>query len=169
MVPHELLWQVLDGLGIHRRILDIIKSLYAHDSAAVRSSQGLSAIFTCLMGVKQGCPYGRVEPYTAWTVCGNLSKTKIVVFETRRSDCTDFIFNAKPVERVDSYRYLGFTFHATKSLTYGAGQLVSAAKKAVHAMRRRCAQLCNASSTTVWCYQSSVMPVKCGLLIRKRA
>ena len=39
----------------------------------------------------------------------NLSKTKIVVFETRRSDCTDFIFNTnlKPVERVDSYRYLG--------------------------------------------------------------
>ena len=35
----------------------------------------------------------------------NLSKTKIVVFETRRSDCTDIIFNAKPVERVDSYRY----------------------------------------------------------------
>jgi len=39
-----------------RRLLDIIKSLYAHDSAAVRSSQGLSAIFRCLMGVKQGCP-----------------------------------------------------------------------------------------------------------------
>ena len=39
-VPRELLWQVLEGLGIHGRILDIIKSLYAHDSAAVRSSQG---------------------------------------------------------------------------------------------------------------------------------
>ena len=38
------------------RILDVIKSLYAHDSAAVRSSEGLSAIFRCLMGVKQGCP-----------------------------------------------------------------------------------------------------------------
>ena len=37
----------------------------------------------------------------------NLSKTKIVVFEPRRSDCTVFIFNAKPVERVASYMYLG--------------------------------------------------------------
>lgn len=44
------------GTGDTRRILDIIKSLYAHDSAAVRTSQGLSAIFRCLMGVKQGCP-----------------------------------------------------------------------------------------------------------------
>ncbi len=34
------------------RILDITKS---HDGAAVRSSQGISAIFRCLMGVKQGC------------------------------------------------------------------------------------------------------------------
>jgi len=32
---------VLEELGVHGRILDIIKSLYAHDSAAVRSSQGI--------------------------------------------------------------------------------------------------------------------------------
>jgi len=50
-----VLWQVLEEPGVHGRILDIIKSLYAHDSAAVRSSQGISAIFRCLMGVKQGC------------------------------------------------------------------------------------------------------------------
>ena len=55
-VPRHLLWQVLEELGIHGRVLDIIKSLYAHDSAAVRSSQGISAIFRCLLGVKQGCP-----------------------------------------------------------------------------------------------------------------
>ena len=55
-VPRAVLWQVLEELGVHGRILDIIKSLYAHDNAAVRSSQGISAIFRCLMGVKQGCP-----------------------------------------------------------------------------------------------------------------
>ncbi len=55
-VPRAVLWQVLEELGVCGRILDIIKSLYAHDSAAVRSSQGLSAILRCLMGVKQGCP-----------------------------------------------------------------------------------------------------------------
>ena len=55
-VPRAVLWQELEELGVHGRILDIVKSLYAHDSAAVRSSQGISAIFRCLMGVKQGCP-----------------------------------------------------------------------------------------------------------------
>ena len=38
------------------RILDIIKSLYAHNHAAVRSSQGIFEVFRYLMGVKQGCP-----------------------------------------------------------------------------------------------------------------
>lgn len=50
----------------------------------------------------------------------NLSKTDIVVFDTRRSDCIDFIFNVKPVERAICYRYSGFTFHANKRLAYGA-------------------------------------------------
>ena len=55
-VPCAVLWQVLEELSVHGRILDIIKSLYAHNSAAVLSSQGISAIFRCLIGVKQGCP-----------------------------------------------------------------------------------------------------------------
>ena len=55
-VPRAVLWQVLEELGVAGRILNVIKSLYALDSAAVRSSQGISAIFRCLMGVKQGCP-----------------------------------------------------------------------------------------------------------------
>lgn len=38
-----------------------------------------------------------------------------------------FVFDDKLVVRVDSYRYLAFTFHATKSLAYAAEQLVSAA------------------------------------------
>ncbi len=55
-VPRALLWQVLEDLGVQGRVWDIIKSMYAHDSAAVRTSAGISEIFRCLMGVKQGCP-----------------------------------------------------------------------------------------------------------------
>ena len=33
-----------------------IKSLYSHDSTAVRTQEGISDIFDCLMRVKQGCP-----------------------------------------------------------------------------------------------------------------
>ena len=65
-VPRAVLWQVLEELGVTGRILDVIKSLYALDSAAVRSLQGISAIFRCLIGVKQGCP---LSPNAVWTVC----------------------------------------------------------------------------------------------------
>ena len=30
-----------------------------------------------------------------------------------------FIFNSNEVERVESYKYIGFEFHATKSLAHG--------------------------------------------------
>ena len=62
-------------------------------------------------------------------------------FETQRSGCQDFLFNGVTVERQDPYRYLGFVFHATKSMAHGLEYLVAAAKKAVHAMRRRCIYL----------------------------
>ena len=65
-VPRAVLWKVLEELGVTGRILDVIKSLYALDSAALRSSQGTSAIFRCLMGLKQGCP---LSPTFVWTVC----------------------------------------------------------------------------------------------------
>ncbi len=196
-VPRALLWQVLEDLGVQGRVLDIIKSMYAHDSAAVRTSEGLSEIFRCLMGVKQGCPLSpalfglyvdglekhRLETadIDAPDLCGilaplllyaddiilmstspeglqrqldalasfcelrqltvNLSKTKVVIFEARKSDCKEFVFSGTTVERHDEYRYLGFVFHATKNMAHGVEYLVAAAKKAVHAMRRRCISL----------------------------
>ncbi|KAL3134763.1 hypothetical protein ABBQ32_14214 [Trebouxia sp. C0010 RCD-2024] len=71
----------------------------------------------------------------------NLSKTKVVVFEPRHSEMSDFVLNAAVVERVESYKYLGFVLHATKAMTFGTTYLVAAARKAMFAMRRRCALL----------------------------
>ena len=70
----------------------------------------------------------------------NLTKTKVVTFGSR-AKCQAFTFNGNEVERVQSYRYLGFEFHATKNLSHGVSKLVSAASKAMHAMNRRCAFL----------------------------
>ena len=42
---------------------------------------------------------------------------------------------------MESYKYLGFTFHATKDMSFGTAFLVAAARKAMFAMRRRCALL----------------------------
>ncbi len=51
------------------------------------------------------------------------------------------MFNSNEVERMESYKYLGFELHTTKILAHGVLQLVSAAKKAMHSMNRRCAFL----------------------------
>ena len=56
-----------------------------------------------------------------------------------KSGCENFFFNGTVVEEHhQEYRYLGFVFHATKSMVDGIDHLVAAGKKAVHAMRRRC-------------------------------
>ena len=67
----------------------------------------------------------------------NLDKAKVVVFEASKSECVSFVFKAGVIERLESYRYLGF--HATKNMSYGASHLVNAAIKAVYAINRRCA------------------------------
>ena len=87
----------------------------------------------------------------------NLSKTKVVVFEPRRCDVADFVLNDAVVERGESYKYLGFVFHATKNMSVGTSFLVAAARKAMFAMRRRYAEvgirllLCTASLTPLCC------------------
>ena len=71
----------------------------------------------------------------------NLSKTKVVVFEKQQSATCDFRLNGAVVERMDRYKYLGFVFHATKGLHFGTEALLAVARKALFAMRRRCALL----------------------------
>ena len=180
---------MLETVGIRRPILDCIKSLYSHDSAAVRTQEGISDIFDCLMGVKQlfGLFVDGLEQHLMDTLghdapslsgvliplllyaddltimsttpaglqrllnalqlfCEqrqlsvNLAKTKVVTFGSR-AKCQAFTFNGNEVESVQSYKYLGFEFHATKNLSHGVSKLVSAANKAMHAMNRRCAFL----------------------------
>ena len=63
------------------------------------------------------------------------------VLEKQRSAMYDFRLNGAVVERMDRYKYLGFVFHATKGLHFGTEALLAVARKALFAMRRRCALL----------------------------
>ena len=71
----------------------------------------------------------------------NLSKKKVVVFEPHCSEVADFVLNGAVVERGESNKYLGFVFHATKNMSVGTSFLVAAARKAMFAMWRRCAEV----------------------------
>ena len=45
----------------------------------------------------------------------------------------DFVLNGAVVERLESYKYLGFVVHATKAMTFGTSFLVAAEGEFCHA------------------------------------
>ena len=55
MVPLELLWQRMLGMGFSSHIVDLVKSLYTKQGAAVRTTQGLTEDFSVERGILQGC------------------------------------------------------------------------------------------------------------------
>ncbi len=56
-IPRDLLWQVLEGLGISGHILECLRSMYRQDQACLHHpEEGLTPTFLCRIGVKQGCP-----------------------------------------------------------------------------------------------------------------
>jgi hypothetical protein len=57
-IPRDLLWQVLEGLGINGRILECLHSMYRQDQACLQHpEEGLTPTFFCHIGMKQGCPF----------------------------------------------------------------------------------------------------------------
>ena len=76
--------------------------------------------------------------------CGlsvNVKKTKIVVFELRKSITSCFYFNGDTIEQVDKFKYLGVLMHGTKGLSPAIEYLCKAAKRAMSGLQRRCQQL----------------------------
>ena len=54
-VPRDILIQKLRDKGIDGRILEIIRTLYLHDTASVKIGKSFSPPFTTNIGVRQGC------------------------------------------------------------------------------------------------------------------
>lgn len=55
-IPRERMWEVLHELGLQGDVIAALKSMYAQDEACVLTQQGLTKLFKCTIGVKQGCP-----------------------------------------------------------------------------------------------------------------
>ena len=54
-IPHAHLWYRLINNGIHGKMLHLLRSMYAQLKSCVKTPQGLSDCFTCLIGTRQGC------------------------------------------------------------------------------------------------------------------
>ena len=70
----------------------------------------------------------------------NVKKTKVVVFGSRLNS-TPLHYGGSPVEEVASFRYLGIELHRSGSLKTAVEHLAAAGRRAVFALRRRCADL----------------------------
>jgi hypothetical protein len=71
----------------------------------------------------------------------NVSKTKVVVFEKRRSVTPEFTYRGTTIERAQSFRYLGLELHSTRVRTVAIDKLIAVGKKALFALRHRCNDL----------------------------
>ena len=69
-----------------------------------------------------------------------MKKTKVVVFGSRVNS-SPLLYEGLPVEEVTSFRYLGLELHRTGSLKTAVEHLAAAGRRAVFALRRRCADL----------------------------
>ena len=58
-----------------------------------------------------------------------LSKTKALVFETRKNFMPPLLYAGNAIEQVDIFKYLGVQMHGTKGLTPAMEYLCKAAKK----------------------------------------
>ena len=83
----------------------------------------------CLGGF---CP-GGFCPRTAWNVKVNITKTKVVIFS--KTSCknkgTEFIYANKPVELVESFKYLGVLFKSNGKFHLARKVLFEQASKAM--------------------------------------
>jgi hypothetical protein len=46
----------------------------------------------------------------------NVKKTKVVVFEARKSVCQAFQYEGEAIEQLNSFKYLGVELHGTKGM-----------------------------------------------------
>lgn len=80
-----------------------------------------------------------------WGLTVNVEKTKVVVFlpprKRRGTPAEVFLYKGMALKNVDSFRYLGIELHSTQPFGSAASALAISGGKALHAMRRRCAEL----------------------------
>jgi exonuclease III len=66
-----------------------------------------------------------------WKLTVNTLKTKICVFEKRKSKKLRFMFNNNVLEQVDSFTYLGITMNYNGSFKYAAKNIADQGRKAI--------------------------------------
>ena len=78
------------------------------------------------------CEYCRV-----WKLRINYSKTKIIIFGSRKPSHLIFLSDGNEIEIVDHFRYLGVYFSKTRTFYKARHHVVEQARKAMHLLYKR--------------------------------
>ena len=94
-VQHKLLWYILTKKGVHGKILNVLKSMYAKLESCVLTPQGLTEYFECTVGTRQGC---MISPLIFITFMAQLdellknSNCNGIYVDEFFSECNIFVF-----------------------------------------------------------------------------
>lgn len=115
----------------------------------------------------------RLEAFAAsWGLTVNVGKTKVVVFEGQQRRAApasaqrppntglSFTYGGAAIDTVDEFRYLGIQFHRSRAFAAAAAARATAGGSAMHAVRRRCAELgLRGARVQLQLFNAMVLPV----------
>ena len=58
-VLHNLLWYKLINIGVHGKLLTVLRAIYSNLKSCVKTNDGLLEYFSCSKGTRQGCMLSR--------------------------------------------------------------------------------------------------------------
>ena len=125
--------QYIDESGVHGiqllpNMTELFILLFADDVALLSNTP--TGLQSQLNSLKTCCDRLKLKV--------NKEKTKIMVFRKGGylAQCEKWVYDGEPVEVVNSYTYLGFTFTTMLSCELGTASFVTKGKKAVHLLSR---------------------------------
>ncbi len=130
--------------------IKILVLLYADDTVILADSP--VELQRCLDSLKLYC--------NEWRLTVNEKKTKICIFSKRKSNINfQFSYDGKPLEIVDSFKYLGVTFYRTGKFSVNINNLRDQAQKAMFALLAKGRELSLPIDILLDYFDKTVVPI----------
>jgi hypothetical protein len=129
--------------------LKIFVLLYADDTVIV--SEDEKTFQNMLNDFHQYCKQ--------WKLTINMQKTKIIIFGTSRPGNYMFTLSGEKIEIVKEYKYLGVLFSSSGSFLKARKQLIIQAKKALHILYMRIANIDLPIDVQIKLFDQTIVPI----------
>ena len=129
--------------------IQLLVLLYADDTVLLSNSKtGLQKSLDCLFDYCKN-----------WKLTVNINKTKILIFNSRKSYRPLFHYGGSIIEIVDSFSYLGITFYRTGNFTLQKKIIYSKCQKAIYSLLQLARNKSLPVDVVLSLYQSMIIPI----------